>query len=454
MSSIGQPITHSKSDNDLFSEIGNQDINDIINQMKTDIYKPIIDQMETIKSLKELVFEDKEILEYFSNKIEQKMSHIISEKKSNPKIKVVGQLFEAWIYEHRLRIKEKVKKILDLEELLSEGQDKLKNSEKLVNRLRNEINLYQQLNEIKIKRQFGKIKPKEIKKKGSEENDIYDWVVDIDLLTNINKDGWKIRFSKKFLESSTDIIKNHIIGIKSPNNSNDSTQNSSGNNTKMVEDRDSQNDKLLEKENQKMNSSPVYDLNQNRLELVNNHSNKNRSGTDFHDNKTRRQIMNKDKSLGTWEGAIVSVVGLYDKGKTFVLNNLAESNLPSGKKVTTAGLSFKYVDIEKGTKLILLDTAGSYSPVKITSDCSIIEKEATEMFILDLVFDVSDYFIFVVNDFTSLDQRYLDKLTRSLQSTADKSFREVIGRLFNILILLMDQTNKFKLCLPNYSFIQ
>ncbi len=57
---------------------------------------------------------------------------------------------------------------------------------------------------------------------------------------------------------------------------------------------------------------------------------------------------------------------------------------------------------------------------------SIIEKEATEMFILDLVFDISDYFIFVVNDFTSLDQRYLDKLTRSLHNSPYKSFREVI----------------------------
>ena len=55
------------------------------------------------------------------------------------------------------------------------------------------------------------------------------------------------------------------------------------------------------------------------------------------------------------------------------------------------------------TKLVLLDTAGSYSPVRVENNLSIIEKEATEMFILDLVFDISDYFIFVVNDFTSLD---------------------------------------------------
>ena len=46
---------------------------------------------------------------------------------------------------------------------------------------------------------------------------------------------------------------------------------------------------------------------------------------------------------------------------------------------------------------------GSYSPVRITSEFSVIEKEASELFILDLVFEISDYFICVVNDFTSLD---------------------------------------------------
>lgn len=52
--------------------------------------------------------------------------------------------------------------------------------------------------------------------------------------------------------------------------------------------------------------------------------------------------------------------------------------------------------MDEGTKLILLDTAGSYSPVKILNEMSIIEKEATELFILDLVFEMSDYFICVV----------------------------------------------------------
>ena len=61
-----------------------------------------------------------------------------------------------------------------------------------------------------------------------------------------------------------------------------------------------------------------------------------------------------------WNGSIVAVVGLYDKGKTFVLNNLTGSNLPSGKKVNTKGLSFKSVDVDSGTNMILLDTAGNF----------------------------------------------------------------------------------------------
>ena len=122
----------------------------------------------------------------------------------------------------------------------------------------------------------------------------------------------------------------------------------------------------------------------------------------------------------------MAVCGLFDKGKTFCLNNLSGSNLPSSKKVNTKGLSFKGVEVDGSTKLILLDTAGSYSPVRVINDMSIVEKEATEMFILDLVFDLADYFICVVNDFTSLDQRYLDKITRSLQNSSRKMFREVI----------------------------
>jgi HSP20 family molecular chaperone IbpA len=131
-----------------------------------------------------------------------------------------------------------------------------------------------------------------------------------------------------------------------------------------------------------------------------------------------------DVECVNWQGAVIAVVGLYDKGKTFCLNKITNSQLPSGKKVSTKGLSFKHVNVES-TNFVLLDSAGSYSPVKVVNELSVAQKEATELFLLDLIFDLSDYFIDVVNDFTSLDQRYLDKLTRSLQNS-NKVFREVI----------------------------
>jgi uncharacterized coiled-coil protein SlyX len=389
------------------SEIGNQEIKELIDHMQNNLYQPIASQEKFIKSLKELVFEDKEILEYFSSKI----FCLIKKIKNNKLINSISQLFEAWMYEHRLRIKEKVKKISELETVFNIIRKNAKNSDELSKRLENEIHLYKQLNEIKIKRQFGSLKKAKMESKNKKNIDVYDWIVDIDMLTKINSAGWKIKFSKNFLENSSEVIKHHIIGsIKTDQI--EKYENFSNKNE--IVSPHSNPDQMNHFEN-----SSIIGKNPNVT------SPHNKSINYFYDNSKNEN--NSSMQIGTWEGAIVSVVGLYDKGKTFVLNNLAESNLPSGKKVTTAGLSFKYVDVEKGTKLILLDTAGSYSPVKITNECSIIEKEATEMFILDLVFDVSDYFIFVVNDFTSLDQRYLDKLTRSLQSSANKSFREVIG---------------------------
>ena len=77
----------------------------------------------------------------------------------------------------------------------------------------------------------------------------------------------------------------------------------------------------------------------------------------------------------------MAVLGLYDKGKTFVLNNLTETKLPSGKKVATKGLSFKHVEVDGGTRFVLLDSEGSYSPVKVCNELSVVEKEATELFL-------------------------------------------------------------------------
>ena len=55
-------------------------------------------------------------------------------------------------------------------------------------------------------------------------------------------------------------------------------------------------------------------------------------------NLTPRGLFHAPQAIG-WRGAVVAVLGLYDKGKTFVLNNLTESKLPSGKKARALVLS-------------------------------------------------------------------------------------------------------------------
>lgn len=148
-------------------------------------------------------------------------------------------------------------------------------------------------------------------------SDTYDWIVDIQLLSDVSKQGWKVEFSGQFFD-----------GLDERERS------------KFISDGDWQGE----------------------------------------DGSICTDGLGHPPTVG-WHGAVVAVLGLYDKGKTFVLNNLTETKLPSGKKVATKGLSFKHVQVEGGTKFVLLDSEGSYSPVKVSNELSVVEKEATELFL-------------------------------------------------------------------------
>jgi len=68
---------------------------------------------------------------------------------------------------------------------------------------------------------------------------------------------------------------------------------------------------------------------------------------------------------------------------------------------------------------MLLDSAGSYSPVLETLESALSEKETTECFLLDLVFAIAEYFIFLVNDFTTIDQKALNKIKKSMSENSE-----------------------------------
>lgn len=124
---------------------------------------------------------------------------------------------------------------------------------------------------------------------------------------------------------------------------------------------------------------------------------------------------------------IVAFLGLYDKGKTFVMNSLINTNLPSEKKVKSHGLSLKTTNIENETQVLYIDTMGAYTPVEIIDENSIDDKELMESLILEVVFEFSGYFICVLNEFTAFDQRYLSKLWKMLKlHEKNKQFKQLI----------------------------
>ncbi|CAJ1397216.1 unnamed protein product [Effrenium voratum] len=121
---------------------------------------------------------------------------------------------------------------------------------------------------------------------------------------------------------------------------------------------------------------------------------------------------------------IISVVGLFNKGKTFLLNKLFGLNLPSGKTQVTQGLSCVYL---KERRMLLIDSPGVQSTVSYKSDSidRVVDAQSTEAFLFELVSQLSDHIMFVVNDFTSFEQKYVQMFEQKEQFS-HKAARELI----------------------------
>eukprot|EP01103_Thecamoeba_quadrilineata_P005597 TRINITY_DN15371_c0_g1_i1.p1 TRINITY_DN15371_c0_g1~~TRINITY_DN15371_c0_g1_i1.p1 ORF type:complete len:511 (+),score=92.78 TRINITY_DN15371_c0_g1_i1:40-1533(+) len=131
-----------------------------------------------------------------------------------------------------------------------------------------------------------------------------------------------------------------------------------------------------------------------------------------------------DEFSGSMNGVVVAIIGGFDKGKSMLFNKLVGTPLPSGARVHTRGLSFRALEY-KGKHLVLIDSAGLNSPIKINpSTNSVQEKEAEEMFMQDIIFEIADLFIYVVNEITWREQIQLHHFTQRLKES-NKSFKQV-----------------------------
>lgn len=106
---------------------------------------------------------------------------------------------------------------------------------------------------------------------------------------------------------------------------------------------------------------------------------------------------------------IIAVVGLFDKGKTWLLNKLFGVNLPAGKLCTTRGLSFLWI---KERRMLLIDSAGVQSTVSYRKQAvdAIHDAMTTESLVFKVISRISHQMIFVVNDLTWFEQKYLEML--------------------------------------------
>jgi hypothetical protein len=126
----------------------------------------------------------------------------------------------------------------------------------------------------------------------------------------------------------------------------------------------------------------------------------------------------KEKILGDLNGlapkVVISVVGNFNAGKSFLVGKLGRADVISGDQVATNGISIKVADLQKGaqsTKLCFLDTQGLNSPAKPwkhSPGACLADRlqaaKALEEFVKQSVLSASDVFIFVVPQMSAKDQ--------------------------------------------------
>jgi HSP20 family protein len=105
-------------------------------------------------------------------------------------------------------------------------------------------------------------------------------------------------------------------------------------------------------------------------------------------------------------GVVVAVLGSYNRGKSFLLNQLCDIKLPSGNLIHTEGIS-----ITAGRKLaeniIFIDTAGT--DTAIPKD-KLDDKKATEALLREIALHLCSYIIIVVNRLRATDQSYIQQV--------------------------------------------
>ena len=126
---------------------------------------------------------------------------------------------------------------------------------------------------------------------------------------------------------------------------------------------------------------------------------------------------------------VIGVIGQGNRGKSFLLSKVADFELPTGHNIITKGVSVKYIDLTETARYILLDSAGSSTPLLETTNFSLDmdltpeearkrvnaicrDKTQSEIFLQNFVIDQSNIIIAVVGQMTYNEQKMLNRIRK------------------------------------------
>lgn len=116
-------------------------------------------------------------------------------------------------------------------------------------------------------------------------------------------------------------------------------------------------------------------------------------------------------------GVVVTVLGAYNRGKSFLLNKLCKITVPTGNLIHTEGISIT-AGKDNYTNIVFLDTAGTDTPVRKDE---IDSKRATEALLREVVLHLCTFIIIVVNRLRATDQIYIQEILKYCQTAPNKA---------------------------------
>ena len=111
------------------------------------------------------------------------------------------------------------------------------------------------------------------------------------------------------------------------------------------------------------------------------------------------------------QSVVIGIIGKINKGKSFLLTKLTQTNIPPGVHINNKGLCVKFLDISGNSSrnIIFLDTMGSDQPILGNNNESnnII---ATNLFLQNYIISNSDILLLVVDNLSLSEQKLINKI--------------------------------------------